>query len=117
MTSQVRSSRLVQTDELSRRRFELMAAEFLVAMGAKIRQRREELELTQEDVAREMRGRVTGSRVSLWERGKHRPHDDSLEELARVLRVPVSYFMAPEPDKTTTPMPFGADVPPAWARR
>ena len=79
-----------------------MAAEFLATMGEKIRTRRIEKGLTQEDVARQMPGRVTGARVSLWERGKHRPHDDSLEALAQVLDVPVSYFMAPAPARRAT---------------
>jgi transcriptional regulator with XRE-family HTH domain len=93
-----------------------MAAEYLAAMGAKIRERREELGMTQDEVAREMPGKVTGNRVSLWERGRHRPHDDSLEALARVLRVPVSYFMASAPDKGATPSPFGDGSAPALTR-
>lgn len=90
---------MIRTNSLARRRFELMAAEYLERIGARIAARREELGLTQEDVARELPGKVTGQRVSLWERGKHRPRDDSLEALARILRVDVSYFMSQEPEK------------------
>lgn len=86
-----------------------MAAEYLERMGERIRQRREEFGLTQEELARQMPGRVTGARISLWERGKNRPRDDSLESLAKVLKVDVAYFMADEPDKTRTPDLFAVD--------
>ena len=92
-----------RTNDLARRRFELMAAEYLARMGERIRLKREERGLTQDDLAREMPGKVTGQRISLWERGMNRPRDDSLEALARILGVSVSYFMAPEPDKSETP--------------
>lgn len=86
-----------------------MAAEYLERMGERIRQRREEFGLTQEELARQMPGQVTGARISLWERGKNRPRDDSLESLAKVLKVDVAYFMADEPDKSRTPDLFAIE--------
>jgi transcriptional regulator with XRE-family HTH domain len=80
-----------------------MAAEYVARIGERIRTRREELGLTQEEVARRLPGKVTGQRVSLWERGEHQPRADSLEALAKALDVSVSYFLAAQPDKTQTP--------------
>jgi transcriptional regulator with XRE-family HTH domain len=102
---------MTKTKSLAARRFELMAAEYLERMGARIRDRREELGLTQDDVARRMPGKITHNRISLWERGKNRPRDDALESLAGVLGVPVSYFMMSEPDKTKTPDLAGVMAP------
>jgi transcriptional regulator with XRE-family HTH domain len=90
-------------DRLAARRFELMAAEFVQRMGARIAQRRNELGLSQVDVARALPGKVDGSQVSRWERGLHKPGDDTLERLGVILEVPVSYFMTPEPDQASTP--------------
>jgi transcriptional regulator with XRE-family HTH domain len=96
-------------DRLAARRFELMAAEFVQRMGARIAQRRNELGLSQVDVARALPGKVDGSQVSRWERGLHKPGDDTLERLGVILEVPVSYFMTPEPDHASTPDPFPAN--------
>lgn len=79
-----------------------MAAEYLERMGARIRARREELHLTQEDVARRFPGRTTGNQISRWERGANRPGDQQLEALAKVLDVPVAYFFAPPPTSNGT---------------
>jgi transcriptional regulator with XRE-family HTH domain len=86
-----------------------MAAEFVQRMGARIAQRRNELGLSQVDVARALPGKVDGSQVSRWERGLHKPGDDTLERLGVILEVPVSYFMTPEPDHASTPDPFPAN--------
>lgn len=85
-----------------------MAAEHLRALGQRVRERREELGLTQEEVARAMPGRVTGARISKWERGENRPHDDSLAELAKALKTSAAALLAPPPDKAATPDPFPA---------
>lgn len=82
-------------------RFRAMAAEMAMRIGARIRQRREELDLTQEDVARLMPGKTAGNQVSRWERGTNRPGDAQLAHLATALGVDVSYFMVPE--KTEEP--------------
>lgn len=106
---------MTKTKTLAARRFELMAAEYLERMGARIKARREELGLTQDEVAGKMPGKVNGQRISLWERGKNRPRDDALEALAGVLDVDVSYFMASEPTNGDTPdlmeiaRPFGLE--------
>jgi transcriptional regulator with XRE-family HTH domain len=76
-----------------------MAAEYLQRMGERMAERRKELGLTQEQVARSLPGETSGSHVSRWERGQHRPSDDTLEALAKVLRVDVAYFLAAPADK------------------
>jgi transcriptional regulator with XRE-family HTH domain len=43
-----------------------------------------------------------------WERGKNRPNDTNLENLAKVLQVEVHDFLMDPPDKTATPDPFAA---------
>jgi transcriptional regulator with XRE-family HTH domain len=103
MASQVATRRIARTDDLARRRFELMALEHLRALGERARQRREELGLTQEEVARRMPGNVSGARVSLWERGKNRPHDGNLEEYAKALETTVAALLTPPADKSRTP--------------
>jgi hypothetical protein len=96
-------------DRLAVRRFELVAAEYVQQMGARIAARRQEKGLSQIDVARALPGKVDGSQVSRWERGLHRPGDDTLERLGEILDVPVSYFMAPPGEKNSgTPDPFPA---------
>lgn len=95
---------MMGTSVVARRRFELMAAEYLERIGQRIRERRDELGLSRADVAREMPGKTNENQVYRWERGLHRPHDDALEALARVLKVDSpAYFLAPAPDKTETP--------------
>jgi transcriptional regulator with XRE-family HTH domain len=69
-----------------------MSVEFLQQMGARIRQRRRMLHLSQEEVARRMPGVINGQRISLWERGLHRPQDENLEALAEVLEVSVGWL-------------------------
>lgn len=88
-----------------------MAAEHVRALGERIRLRREELGMTQDEVARQMSGTVDGQRISKWERGENRPRDESLEDLARVLKTTALALLAPEPDKTETPDPFPESQP------
>jgi transcriptional regulator with XRE-family HTH domain len=97
------------SDRLAARRFELVAAEYVQRMGARIAARRVEKGLSQVDVARALPGKVDGSQVSRWERGLHRPNDETLERLGEILDVPLAYFMAAEPTKGETPDPFPAD--------
>jgi transcriptional regulator with XRE-family HTH domain len=80
-----------------------MAAEHVRALGERIRVRREELGMTQDEVARQMKGTVDGQRISKWERGENRPRDESLEDLARVLQTTIAGLLMPELDKTETP--------------
>jgi transcriptional regulator with XRE-family HTH domain len=96
----------MQTGDLERARFQLVAAEFLVRMGARIRKRRDELELSRADVAREMPGKVSENQLYRWEKGLHQPQPETLEALAKVLQCDVAFFVSPEPDKRQTPSPF-----------
>src|SRR5438128_2135398 len=77
-TSQPPRRRLVTTDELARRRFQLMAVEWVIQMGARIRERREALHLTQRELAALLPGNVGDQQVSKWERGVHKPGDATL---------------------------------------
>jgi transcriptional regulator with XRE-family HTH domain len=89
-----------------------VAAEYVQRMGERIQERRKELGLTQLELALALPGKVGADQVSRWERGIHKPEDDTLEEIAVVLKVPVAYFLAeaPAPD-APTPSPFaGADA-------
>lgn len=107
MTRQVPPSKSASKSDLARRRFALMAAEYLQRMGERMAERRKELGLTQEQVARALPGETSGTHVSRWERGLHRPSDDTLEALAKVLKVEVAYFLAAQADKSDgTPDPF-----------
>lgn len=107
-TSQVSTINGAKTIELRRLRFELMAAEFVASMGARIRERREELGMTQHQLARALPGDVLHTQVSKWERGINRPRDDTLDAIAKALKVDVSYFMTSPPDKSETPNLLGA---------
>lgn len=78
-----------------------MAAEMAERVGARMRERREELSLTQAEVALRIAGKATSDQVSRWERGKHQPQD--LAPIAQALEVDLSYFIVPAPNKTTTP--------------
>jgi transcriptional regulator with XRE-family HTH domain len=91
------------TTPVARRRFELMAAEYLERLGNRLREKREELGLSRPEVARRMPGKTTENQVYRWEKGLHRPHDDALEALAGILGESVGYFLAAAPDKTQTP--------------
>lgn len=113
MASQVAGRQSARTFELQRRKFALMAAEHVRALGERIRLRREELGMTQDEVARKMQGSVDGQRVSKWERGENRPRDESLEDLARVLKTSATTLLAPAPNGNETPDPFPPAVEPA----
>src|SRR4051812_6114904 len=101
MLSQVTDRRTATTTALARRRLELVAAEYVVRMGRRIAQAREEAGMSQNDLARALPGKVGAQMVSKWERGLHEPRSDTLEAIARVLKRPVAYFMADEPEPGT----------------
>lgn len=94
MTRQVSQRRVLRTTRHARRRFELVAAEYVERMGQRIRQRREELGLSRPDVARAMPGKTSENQIYRWEKGLHRASDDALEALAEILKVDVAYFYA-----------------------
>lgn len=110
MDSQVAYMQLPTTSGDVARRFERMAREHVKLIGRRIRERRKELGIGPTELARRLPGKVDTQQLYRWERGVHRPNDDTLESLARVLEVSVGYFFADEPDKTATPDPFEADV-------
>lgn len=96
-------------------RFQAQMAEMAERVGARMRQRREELRLTQAELALRIEGKTTGDQVSRWERGKHQPND--LGPIARALEVDVAYFYVPPAaangnndngDAGPTPDPFNA---------
>lgn len=80
-----------------------MAAEHVERIGNRIRERREELGLSRDDLAREMPGKTNGNAIYRWEKGLHEARPDALEALATALDVPVSYFYVDQPDKSETP--------------
>lgn len=109
MASQETPTRMLRTRDAQALRFRAMAIEHIARMGVRIRQRREELSLTQEDVARAMPGKTTGNQVSRWERGANRPGDQQLEHLAKILKVDPAYFMAASPPAPDPPLAMFAE--------
>lgn len=70
-----------------------MASERAKAIGERIRERRQVLGLTQEELARKTESTtITGNVISRWERGENRPSDTSLELLAAGLELEVGYL-------------------------
>lgn len=68
-----------------------MASEQAQKIGARIRERRRELGMTQAEIASAFPSeKVTSTYVSRWERGEHRPADDSLDRLAEILQTTVA---------------------------
>lgn len=101
---------MMGTSPTARHRFEQMAAAYLQRMGERLRARRDELGLSRSDVARQLPGKTNENAVYRWEKGQHRPNDDTLEALAGVLKTTVSYFLTDEPEKSATPDPFGDSI-------
>lgn len=66
-----------------------VAKEQAARVGRRIRERRDELGLTQAEVAARMvdSPSTNDQQVSKWERGEHRPNDDNLEILAQALET------------------------------
>ncbi|WP_354691050.1 helix-turn-helix domain-containing protein [Phytobacter sp. RSE-02] len=62
-----------------------------IAIGTRIRARRNELGLKQADVAKELG--MTMQAISLWENGKVAPGGNSISTLARVLQCDVSWLL------------------------
>lgn len=95
--SQALTSKFPTTTKDLRRRFEEMASEHVKRMGARIKDRREELGLTQKQLADLVGGATDGNQVSKWERGANRPTDARLEKIAEALQVQPAYFHTPPP--------------------
>lgn len=77
-----------------------MAAAVSEGIGRRIRERREELGLTQLGLANALPGSVGSDQVSRWERGIHKPRDEQLEQIAEVLEVEFGYFMSDGPSRS-----------------
>lgn len=87
------ATKFVTTDRLHALRFQLMAGELAQQIGARIRQRREELGLKQGELAARFDSdAINNQRISDWERGVHRPSDRYMEQLAVALEKDVSWF-------------------------
>jgi transcriptional regulator with XRE-family HTH domain len=78
-------------------------------LGRRIKERREELDLKQREVAARMAASPStdAQMVSKWERGEHRPNDDNLEILADALETTVADLvsgpLSERPAKAATP--------------
>jgi transcriptional regulator with XRE-family HTH domain len=79
-------------------------AEQTVRIGRRIAEARDAADLTQAELAAKIPGKADGTQVSKWERGVHRPGDDTLEQIARALGKDVAWFLvAQEKPKPATP--------------
>jgi transcriptional regulator with XRE-family HTH domain len=117
----VKANRNFSIDErLDALRLQVVASEMARRIGRAIRRRRKELDLTQKQVAAEMRKAaqseeegepaVDGQRVSDWERGYNKPSERYLHLLVAALKVEgVGYFYEDEaPGAPETPDVLGA---------
>lgn len=77
-----------------------MAALWTARMGERMRSRRTELDMSRSDLAERITGKTDANAIYRWETGRHRPSDDTLEQIAQALDVPVSYFLVEDGDKT-----------------
>lgn len=120
MSSTVKSGRRVGIDERREAlRLRVMAGELAVTAGRRMRARREELKLTQPQVAAQIKKllpemAVDKQRVSDWERGYNFPSDRYKRSIAVVLQVEdlggFSYFLvSDELEEQETPDPFAAN--------
>lgn len=118
MTASVKSaSSFVMTDRVAALRLQPMATELAQRVGERIRARREELGLSQRQVADRMPDAVSNQHVSNWERAVNQPSPRYLPKLAEALEVDIGYFhIAPaSAPAIETPDPF--DATPKWASR
>jgi transcriptional regulator with XRE-family HTH domain len=80
------------------------------AIGARMRELREGMDLTQREFAHRLPGKTEGKDVSRWENGKHRPSPDTLGHIADALGTTVADLHAgPLAERKTrgpTPDPF-----------
>lgn len=84
-----------------------MASERAKAVGERIKARREQLQMTQEDLARKTgSSAITGNVISRWERGANRPVQDNLDLLTAALEVPEGYLAFG--NERPVPMPAAA---------
>jgi transcriptional regulator with XRE-family HTH domain len=99
---------LSTTISIQRRRFEIMVAEHTALIGRRIAEARSAKGLTQQGLGAEIPGKPGGDQVSKWERGIHRPGDDTLAAIAKATDRDIAWFHSQTPDKAETPDPFAA---------
>lgn len=110
MPSQVQAMRKRTTSRVERARLQLMADHYKVELGRAIKRRREELGLTQKDLA-ELTHYKEAQTVSRWERGENSPGD--LEVVARALQWSLADLVAGiDPPNRRTARRFGIAVEP-----
>ena len=68
------------------------ATEIDVMVGARVRVRRLELDLTQQELGRKIG--ITFQQIQKYESGHNRVSAGRLKEISRVLQVPIAYFFA-----------------------
>lgn len=114
---------MLKTNSVALRRFQLMALEHIERRAARMRRRREELGLTQEEVADRMqdihterspdepRDKTRGQMVSDWERSINEPSPAKLELLASALGWTVGDLNGGAAEKEPTPDLMGTLSP------
>lgn len=98
-----------------------MAAEHIERMGRNIQRLRLEKGLSQRALAELIPGKADGAQMSGWERGEHRPGDDTLAHIARILEVDVADLFAQEEEDAPAETPdlmeaFSPDGPAQLSR-
>lgn len=113
MSMHVKPRRMLSTRNVQTLRLQVMAAEYMKAMGERIASARQAKGWNQPQLARAVEqlrreddpdaSSIEGSSISRYEKGKVEPNSKMKEYLARALDVDVSYFLTPPPDKSHTP--------------
>lgn len=116
---------MLKTRPLDARRFALMALDHIERRAKRIRRRRKELRMTQEDVAERMQeihaerhpdeppDQTRGQMVSDWERSVNEPRARKLELLAAALDWTVGDLSADDTEESPTPDVMSELAPPA----
>lgn len=100
------------TTRVQRARFAVQMAEFAQKLGARMRQRREELKetdprWTQDFAARQVRSDLTGAQYARWERGQVMPREDTIKKIAKVLGLTMDDLYSTQKSR---PQPEAADA-------
>jgi transcriptional regulator with XRE-family HTH domain len=77
-----------------------MVAEHTALVGRRIAEAREEAGLTQAELAAKIPGKAGSDQVSKWERGIHRPGDDTLAQIGKATGKPLAWFHTSPADKS-----------------
>jgi transcriptional regulator with XRE-family HTH domain len=90
MTSQELPINVPSKNRASLLRLATRMAEEAELIGGRMAELREQLDLTQREVAEALPGSTQGSDVSRWETGKHRPAQETLPHIAKILKTTVA---------------------------